>query len=87
MTHNTNPQHEFQLEQMKVGLDLIHTVENASRVMTQLSDAVVYLDFTNENSIQSYYDSLGRMIFGLNCLKAGFRSLAESYNLELVDNG
>lgn len=85
MDQNNNDKHSLELSQMKVQAELMKSLDSALEMVTKLNEAVIYLDFENPPMIQRYYDAITSSTEGFQGLKVGFKYLAESYGINLVE--
>jgi hypothetical protein len=74
-----------QLELTKIELfsNLMNTVDLARQSMNKLNESIIYLDFTNQEMIQSYYDSIQDIEQGLHYFKEAYWHNAKAYGISL----
>ena len=74
-----------ELEQIKIEVfsNLMNTVDLARQSMDKLNESIIYLDFTNQDMIQSYYNSIQDIERGLNYFKEAFWHNAKAYGINL----
>lgn len=84
--NNLDPLEQLQLDQMQTYADFMSALEAASQALEKISDAAPYLDFSNQQMIQKYYNALGKICSGMSKLQEGFFEYAGSHKLELDQN-
>jgi len=74
-----------QLELTKIELfsNLMNTVDLARQSMDKLNELIIYLDFTNEEMIQSYYNFIQEIEQGLHYFKEAYWHNAKAYGINL----
>jgi hypothetical protein len=74
-----------QLELTKIELfsNLMNTVDLARQSMNKLNELIIYLDFTNEDMIQSYYNFIQEIEQGLHYFKEAYWHNAKAYGISL----
>jgi hypothetical protein len=74
-----------QLESTKIELfsNLMNTVDLARQSMNKLNELIIYLDFTNEDMIQSYYNFIQEIELGLHYFKEAYWHNAKAYGISL----
>jgi len=76
---------QFQRDQMEVHADMLQTFHNAYKTLSKMTDALVLLNFTKENDIQKFYESLCYFTEGVIGLKEGFEAYAASHEIEVIN--
>ena len=74
-----------QLELTKIELfsNLMNTVDLARQSMDKLNELIIYLDFNNEDMIQSYYNFIQEIEQGLHYFKEAYWHNAKAYGISL----
>lgn len=85
MENTQNNQTELALEQMETFAMFMNAIDNASNTLNTLSGFLPYLDFSNSDMIQKYYESISYFAKGINSIKLGFFEYAASHQIELQD--
>ena len=84
MTDN-NELKQLELEQMHTYAEFLEAFEALTKVVDALSNAAPYLNFTNPEMIQKYYNSLFKTSYGFSKLTEGFYEYSGSNNIDLEE--